>query len=152
VDSTIINRRTTTSGMQTNQHEQPCNEVEDVDSQSSTDLATTASTAMQLRCDDFDATSNRRFVILMWQRWRGGGISTEESDDVCWWMCLLREGWNLKVVISTFYVHVWDHVFFGGGECRDILFHDAWNVRNVQKELLQLSWDTNGHAMDTIKD
>ena len=72
VDSTIINRRTTTSGMQTNQHEQPCNEVEDVDSQSSTDLATTASTAMQLRCDDFDATSNRRFVdpnVATMTRW-----------------------------------------------------------------------------------
>ena len=28
---------------------------------------------------------------------------------------------NLNVVISMFYVHVWDHVFVGGGECRDCI-------------------------------
>ena len=28
---------------------------------------------------------------------------------------------NLNVLISMFYVHVWDHVFVGGGECRDCI-------------------------------
>ena len=40
------------------------------------------------------------------------------KDPLYSWLCLLKKE-GLVVVYRLSYVHVWDHVFFGGDECRD---------------------------------
>ena len=46
-------------------------------------------------------------------------VASQRKNSMCVVVWARRN--NLNVVISMFYVHVWDHVFVGGGECRDCI-------------------------------